>query len=130
MELEDEISELKDNYRETYKRINEELNLVPIIPNEDIIIQKTKIKKDLSDIKNITDSIIVCYEDIWSNKELEIESLEEEIGEMKHELRNAEGNYLIGNYNELKRILETSGVWNEKLEDVMENIVRFHNVIE
>lgn len=128
--MEDEISELKDNYREIYKRINEEISLVPVIPNDDIIIQKAKIKKDLSDIKDITDSIIVCYEDIWSNKELEIESLEEEIGEMKHELRNAEGNYLIGNYNELKRILEISGAWNEKLEDVMENIVKFNNTIE
>ena len=128
--MEDEISELKDNYRETYKRINEEINCVPTIPNDDIIIQKAKIKKGLSDIKDITDSIIVCYEDIWSNKELEIECLEEDIGEMKHNLTNAEGNYLIGNYNELKRVLEISGVWNEKLEEVMENIVKFNNVIE
>ena len=128
--MEDEISELKDNYRDTYKRINEEINLVPVIPNDDIIIQKAKIKKDLADIKDITDSIIVCYEDIWSNKELEIECLEEDIGEMKHNLTNADGNYLIGNYNELKRVLEISGVWNDKLEEVMENIVKFNNVIE
>lgn len=128
----DELSRLKDDYREVYNGINGEINKLNTIsiPNGDVIIQETKLKSGLSKTREATNAIIDCYEDILTMNELEIESLEEEIGEMKHELGNANGNYLIGNYDELKRVLEIRGVWNEKLEDIMENIVRFNNVIE
>ena len=111
-----ELSKLKDDYRETYKKTNEEINKLNAlsIPNGDVIIQEAKLKSALSKIKETTDAIIDCYEDILSIKEREIYSLEND-------------GYVIGDYDELKRILEINNLWNENLEYVLENVVKFNN---
>lgn len=63
----------------------------------------------------------------------DVDSVEEEVSLLKEQIidcKEAKGNCLIGNYNELKRVLTLNGVWNDELEDAMENIVKFNNVIE
>lgn len=83
------------------------------------------IKTGFNSMKRATDDLIDCYKDKADEKDEEIEILREEMLSCS----KADGKVLIGNYEELKRVLILNNVWNEELEYVMENIVRFNNVM-
>lgn len=47
----------------------------------------------------------------------------------KYELEQGEGNFVIGNYNELKRKMEIAGFWQDEMEFFFENLIRYSNKV-
>ena len=47
----------------------------------------------------------------------------------KYELEQGEGNFVVGNYNELKRQMEIAGLWQDKMDFFFENLIRYSNKV-
>mgnify|MGYP003297483506 CR=1 FL=1 len=59
----------------------------------------------------------ITQEECDSLNDLAAES-ETDLEELKYELENGTADYIIGNYDELKRRIEIAGLWNNDLEDL------------
>lgn len=109
----EEISELIDNI----KLCSNEAEL-----NDCVETLKFAVKRFAHDKEQIIekqDQEISCLERKTKVLEEEYEDLENELHQSHY--------CVIGDYDELKRQMETNGLWDDKIEFWMENFCRFNN---
>lgn len=91
-----------------------------IVPDD---ISQENYNKQIEDLENI----IYDVKDECNSLNDLLQENQSELEELKYEIENGNADYVIGNYDELKRRMEINGFWNDDIEFFFENLVRFSN---
>ena len=118
-----EESTISDIVRDSWDNIRE-LKKVIVPKNIDQEKYDLGVKK-LDDLEKVIDNL---KEDCDALNEIASES-ESDLEELKYELESGIADYVIGNYNELKKRMEIAGLWQDKMDFFFENLIRYSNKV-
>lgn len=108
---------IEKTFNKSYDII-EEVKGVIVSDNPEIEKKLTLLSETIDKMKDICVSLNDDFDDV--NSEFE---------NIKYELEQGEADYIVGNYNELKRQLEIAGFWRDEMEYFFVNLIKYSNQI-